>query len=112
MSEEVRRIMKIKSTVRPALVRGELYNRIVAGTIEEVNGKPWNLPYVAVDKRITLDQIEWTRPALPLQSTKPKVEKVAGSKGAVYTVTTFGNGKKTCTCPGYSFRRFCKHTKT
>ena len=43
----------------------------------------------------------------------PVIEKriellVNGSKGAVYTVVK-ENGKATCTCPGFGFRRTCKH---
>ena len=34
---------------------------------------------------------------------------VEGSKGQTYIVTA-ENGKATCTCPGYSFRKSCKHT--
>jgi len=42
----------------------------------------------------------------------PKVErtefKVTGSKGNTYTVIKEGS-RATCTCPGYSFRKICKH---
>jgi hypothetical protein len=41
-------------------------------------------------------------------SDTPKTIKIAGSKGAFYTVTVHG-AKKTCTCAGFSFRRSCKH---
>ena len=34
---------------------------------------------------------------------------VQGSKGNTYVVTA-ENGKATCTCQGYSFRKSCKHT--
>jgi len=45
--------------------------------------------------------------------TKPVVEQkvtitVQGSKGNTYVVTKEGS-KKSCTCPGFSFRRTCKH---
>jgi hypothetical protein len=42
----------------------------------------------------------------------PKVERtefeVTGSKGNTYTVIKEGS-RATCTCPGYSFRKICKH---
>jgi len=37
-----------------------------------------------------------------------KTITVPGSKGSSYVVTIDGH-KKTCTCPGFSFRRNCKH---
>lgn len=36
--------------------------------------------------------------------------KVEGSNGNQYTVTKVGN-RLQCTCPGYGFRKKCKHTK-
>ena len=38
----------------------------------------------------------------------PLEVQVEGSKGQVYTVN---KELKTCTCPGYTFRGACKHTK-
>jgi len=39
---------------------------------------------------------------------KEMIQKVAGSNGAVYTVKTIG-GTVTCDCPGFNFRKTCKH---
>jgi len=36
--------------------------------------------------------------------------KVEGSKGAIYELTKT-NGKWSCTCPGFEFRKICKHVK-
>lgn len=36
------------------------------------------------------------------------IVKVKGSNGAVYLIDT---DKKTCTCPGFTFRGTCKHIK-
>lgn len=37
-----------------------------------------------------------------------KVWRVEGSKGNIYTVK-LSEGTYTCTCPGFSFRRKCRH---
>lgn len=100
----------IKSTHNPALLRsGPNSYRIVAGTITEVNGKKWDHPFVAVKGNISLNDIEWVRPTLPAPM---KVEKkqVKGSTGKTYTIIRQPNGKWTCDCPGFQYRRFCKHT--
>ena len=43
----------------------------------------------------------------PVKSDR-EVITVQGSKGNTYIVTK-ENGKSTCTCQGYSFRKTCKH---
>lgn len=104
--------IQIKSTHRPVLVRGTTHTRIVGGTITEVDGQPWRHSYVAVEGlTLTLNDIDWRPNIAPVTtSTKPRTKKVVGSKGNVYTITIHANGKQTCTCPGYQYRRFCKHT--
>ena len=37
-----------------------------------------------------------------------KVWQVEGSKGNIYTVR-LSNGSYSCTCPGFGFRRKCRH---
>jgi hypothetical protein len=103
--------LRIKSTHRPALVWGGKYTRLVGGTITEVNGQPWKHAYVAVSGNITFNDIEWS-PNIAIKESvgKPTTKKVKGSKGNIYTITIHGNGKQTCTCLGYQYRRFCKHT--
>jgi hypothetical protein len=44
----------------------------------------------------------------PVKSNR-EVITVQGSKGNTYTVIK-ENGKATCTCPGFGFRKTCKHT--
>lgn len=104
--------IRIRSAHRPALVWGGKYTRIVGGTITEVNGKPWKHAYVAIKgNNITLNDIEWEPNILPKTNVyKPRTKKIVGSKGDIYTITIHSNGKQTCTCPGYQYRRFCKHT--
>lgn len=38
--------------------------------------------------------------------------EVKGSKGQTYTMTKNLSGRYTCSCPGYMFRRTCKHIQT
>jgi hypothetical protein len=47
------------------------------------------------------------------QSTSPLVRtwQVTGSRGAVYTVTQ-RDSVKSCTCPGFTFRKTCKHVES
>lgn len=44
----------------------------------------------------------------PIVDNKRVEITVQGSKGNTYIVTKEGT-KKSCTCPGFSFRRTCKH---
>ena len=46
------------------------------------------------------------------RTTPTEVEswQVAGSKGNVYTIRRQDTGELTCSCPGFGFRRKCKHT--
>ena len=48
----------------------------------------------------------------PEKSLTPKVRtwQVAGSKGNVYTVTE-RDGRRHCDCPGFMYRKDCKHVK-
>ena len=64
------------------------FRRIKRHNIVEVNNAPVEYAMPVKEKRIEL--------------------LVNGSKGAVYTVVK-ENGKATCTCPGFGFRRTCKH---
>ena len=101
--------LRIKSSLNPAIFRGEKFDRIVAGSIWEVNGEKWDHRYAAVPKGITFEQIEWVRD-LPPVKTDLKEWKVESSKaGKVYLVKETPNGKKTCTCDGFHYRRTCRH---
>lgn len=42
------------------------------------------------------------------KASQTRVWTVTGSKGDVYTVTQQGS-KIACTCPGFQFRRHCRH---
>ena len=63
-------------------------------------------------RRIRRERIVAVNGAGVVFSPPPKVERiekvVEGSKGNTYTVIKDGS-RATCTCPGYSFRKTCKH---
>jgi hypothetical protein len=100
--------MKLISTVRPGIVRWPNGTReLVGGTIERVNGREWDGKPILVSEDYGLEQVEWTRASQAV--ALPSIAYVQGSKGATYEVTTFATGRKTCTCPGFTFRRTCKH---
>ena len=60
---------------------------------------------IAMRNVISIDGIE-----NDIIENKVKTILVNGSKGNVYTVIVDGDNI-TCSCPGYSFRRSCKHTE-
>lgn len=44
-------------------------------------------------------------------NTGTKYVYMPGSKGNEYMVTVVNGKGEECTCPGYTYRRFCKHLK-
>jgi hypothetical protein len=105
--------LKIKSSAAPAIFTARNGKRYVAaGTISEVNGIPVKNG-VCVADHITVSDLEWIP---PIEFRKldvlemPKVVTVPGSKiGVTYQVTYLKNEKVNCTCPGFTYRRKCKH---
>ena len=73
---------------------------------EEIPDSNW----VEVPEGTTLKDIQWipTHEKKAIHIPKKKIMKVKGSKGNEY-VLTYKDGKVTCTCPGFKFRRKCKH---
>lgn len=101
---------RVKSSLRPALFLGVTRNRIVGGTIEEVNGQVCTTPYYTVPATTTLDEIEWLKDNRPPKATL-KEWKVPGSKpGSMYTVRETPSGRLQCECFGYQYYKKCKHT--
>ena len=45
----------------------------------------------------------------PLPIPPIKTYKIQGSGNNIYTLTVQGTQKKSCSCPGYQFRKQCKH---
>lgn len=60
---------------------------------------------------INLEYVDGTVAAkADASAPKDDVWEVEGSKGKTYVVRKI-NGKVTCTCPGFQFRKSCKHSK-
>jgi hypothetical protein len=105
-------MIKVWSTYPPALwtvpATGSL--RIAGGTVTRVQVDGVDVPVDSdLPEGFDLGWLEWQRPAVP-KPVPPRTKKVKGSTGKMYTLTMQPNGKWSCECPGYQFRRFCKHT--
>ena len=78
---------------------------------EGENSPGSDIPYIVnlrewANKRVR--DYERNRPTMP----SIKTYKIPGSAGNVYTITISENQKViNCSCPGFTFRRSCKHTK-
>jgi hypothetical protein len=75
-----------------------------------VSGEHWievpdTLTLGEVGKYMIMEQSE-----TPVQSTDVTSYEVQGSKGNTYTVSDNG-GTWTCSCPGFGWRRKCKHVE-
>ena len=55
--------------------------------------------------------VGWGRARPQTNQGKAALLVIKGSKGSAYTVRRAENGRTTCTCPGFSYRGACKHTK-
>ena len=72
-----------------------------------VAGSVW-LPVPEVTTRADLDRyMVWTPPQANLTQSS-REWSVTGSKGATYRVTE-RDGQWVCSCPGYGYRRKCRH---
>lgn len=56
------------------------------------------------DNIISVDEVAYE----PKIEGGPRIVEVKGSRGGTYQVTITKHGRS-CTCPGYGFRRSCKH---
>ena len=101
--------LRIKSSLSPAIFRGIKYDRIVGGTIWEVNGEKWDHQFVAVTPGITFEQIEWVRDLPPVKKDLKEWKVESSKAGKVYIVRETPSGKRTCTCDGFHYRRQCRH---
>lgn len=60
----------------------------------------WIVDLKAAGKSVSVDLAE---------EDQVKIWTVEGSRGNTYTITQRGQ-RKSCTCPGFQFRRHCRHT--
>lgn len=101
-------MLTIKSSLPPALytLPGDTSYRVAGGHVISVNGVD-----LAISPPIPLSvgysDIVW-QPTNPTNAVQPKSITVQGKTGT-YIVKIAVNGVKSCSCPGYSFRRTCKH---
>lgn len=80
----------------------------ISPAVAKIGSKTYIVPdWTEVPHGTKLSQVSWSPPKVKKVEVIQK--KVKGSRGATYTLTRQPNGKWMCSCPGYSFRRFCKH---
>ena len=91
----------IEVSMPPALFRN------ADGVCYAIAGSAW----VEVPPATTFDDLGkymvYKRPVFERPAGE-KTWQVEGSKGNIYTVK-LSDGAYTCTCPGFSFRRKCRH---
>ena len=66
-------------------------------------------PVRVIDKSRIVEVMGAKVDYVPVKSSRETIT-VQGSKGNTYIVTK-ENGKATCTCPGFGFRKTCKHVQ-
>ena len=82
---------------------------IVAGSIQSIEVGAVRIPAsTRLPESTSMAQLVWVKPE-PAQIVSPSTRTVQGSGGKTYTITTLATGRQTCTCPGFSYRRTCKH---
>jgi hypothetical protein len=105
-------MIKVWSTYPPVIYTNPItgVTQLAGGTISklEVDGTQVD-PATPVPDMLDLGWFNWMAPNRPA-AVRKETKTVAGSNGKVYTLERQPSGKWTCTCPGYQYRRFCKHT--
>jgi hypothetical protein len=111
----------IKLLVKNPHARAMIPMQPTVGTIEGIVLKPYkwltdrefclsgdkDMPIRVISMSLVED-IELLSGTLNKIDNSVQVYQVSGSKGNTYTVTKNSNGY-TCTCPGFTFRKSCKH---
>jgi hypothetical protein len=104
-------MIHVVSTIRPAIFRSPTTGKLclAGGLVISVNGVPASTGYPEIPEGTAPADIQWTSPSRTQPMQVRQVRQVQGRNGT-YTVT-IDRHRVTCTCPGYTFRRTCKHVK-
>lgn len=87
------------------VVHEKWYGDDKIGLTTDVRGYP-----IRVLSRANIVEVSGAKVDYQPAKSSREVITVQGSKGQTYIVTK-ENGKASCTCPGYSFRKSCKHVQ-
>lgn len=71
---------------------------------------PMPIRMIALERIVNLSYLDGTPAGQVAAQTEFKTWEVAGSKGNTYVVTERA-GQRSCDCPGFTFRKMCKHIK-
>ena len=73
--------------------------------IAQLGNKTWIMPdWQEVPHGTTISQVSWNKPK-SVPQVKVETRTVKGSKGNTYTLTKAPNGKWSCSCVVYGYRR-------
>ena len=84
-----------------------VYREMKSKISGDKNSSPEEIPYIANLREWANQRVRYyekNRPTMPTVITY----KVPGSNNNVYTLTV-SKDSKTCSCPGFTYRRNCKH---
>lgn len=99
---------KVWSHHPPALWQSPRGLALASGTVYKIMHGDRTLPTNSTfPAGTTLKDFQWMKPVQPV--ALPKFRTVKGSKGTTYTIRTRPDGREECTCPGFTYRRTCKH---
>ncbi len=84
-----------------------LFTATTSGQRYAIAGSTW-VPVPSDTTLATLDRFVVYKPAQPKQDASNGSWEVKGSKGNIYNVRVSA-GQWFCSCPGFGFRRKCRH---
>jgi hypothetical protein len=86
---------------------------ILPPSIANISGKHYIVPWwIEVDAATTLDDIEWEKDTSYIVTKETIATFVSSSNpDIIYNVQMSSKGDLDCDCPGFRFKRKCKHTK-